>query len=144
MKTANKKQKTQTSFTFLIKKCRVYLYLPWLETSLAGLENKIKASVEKSFFAVEQRVIFTSRLLLPVIKKDVLPALLLNNTVNKFSCYCDSRYVSRTIQQLQDRIRQHVPNFIRATKFQTLATPPLVLANLQPHSCLVSQTKLQE
>ena len=30
-----------------------YLPLPWLGTPSVGLENKIKASVEKCFFAVE-------------------------------------------------------------------------------------------
>ena len=47
------------------------------------------------------------------IKKDVLPASLLSNTVCNFSCHCDSRYVGRTSQQLQDRICQHIPKFIR-------------------------------
>ena len=59
-----------------MKKCPVYLHLPWLGTPSVGLENKIKANVEKCFFAVKQRVIFTSRPFLPGIKKDVLPALL--------------------------------------------------------------------
>ena len=89
-----------------------YLHLPWLGIPSVGLENKIKASVKKCFFAVEQRVIFTSCPLLPAIKKDVLPALLLNNVVYNFSCHCDNRYVGRTSQRLQDRIRQHVPKFI--------------------------------
>ena len=96
-----------------MKKCPVYLHLPWQGTPSIGLENKIKASVEKCFFAVEQRVIFTSLPLLPAIKKNALPASLLSNVVYNFSCHCDSRYVGRTSQQLQDRIRQHVPKFIR-------------------------------
>ena len=53
------------------KKCPVYLHFPWLETPSVGLKNKIKASVEKCFFAVEQHVIFISRPLLPAIKKNV-------------------------------------------------------------------------
>ena len=32
----------------------------------------------------------------------------------KFDCHCDSRYVSRTSQRLQDRIKQHVPKSIRS------------------------------
>ena len=45
-------------------------------SSSVRLENKIKPNVEKCFFAVEQRAIFTSRPLLPASKKDVLPASL--------------------------------------------------------------------
>ena len=96
-----------------MKKCSIYLYLPWLETPSVRLENKIKTSVEKCFSAVEQRVIFTSRLLLPAIKKDMLPASLLSNLVYNVSFHCDTRYVGRTSQQLQDRIRQYVLKFIR-------------------------------
>ena len=88
----------------------------WLGTPSVGLENKIKASVEKCFFAVKQRVIFTSRPLLPAIENDVLPALLLSNVVYNFSCHCDCRYIARTSQRLQDRIRQHVPKFIRTSQ----------------------------
>ena len=76
-------------------------------------ESNIKASVEKCFFAVKQRVIFTSFLLLPAIKKVVLPALLLSNLVYNFLCYNDSRYVDSTSQRLPDRIRQYVPKFIK-------------------------------
>ena len=34
--------------------------------------------------------------------------------VASFSCHCDSRYVGRTSQRLQDRIKQHVPKSIRS------------------------------
>ena len=67
----------------------------------------------KCFFAVEQRVIFTSRPFLPGIKKDMLPASLLSNVIYNFSCHCDRRYVGRTSQRLQERIRQHIPKFMR-------------------------------
>ena len=32
--------------------------------------------------------------------------------IYQFSCHCDSRYVGRTSQRLQDRIKQHVPKSI--------------------------------
>ena len=80
---------------------------------MVGLENKIEPSVEKCFFAVKQRISFTFRPLFPAIKKNVLPALLSSNVVYNFLRHCDSRYVGRTSQRLQDRIRQHVPKFIR-------------------------------
>ena len=99
-----------------MKKCPVYLHLSCLGTPSVRHENKIKASAEKCFFAVEQRVIFASRPLLPAIKKDVLLLWLLSNVVYNFSCDCDSRYVVRTSQRLQDRIREHVPKFIRASQ----------------------------
>ena len=96
-----------------VKKCPIYLYLPWLEISSVRHESKIRVSVEKSKPVVEQRVIFTCRPLLPAIKKNVLAASLSSNIVYDFSCHCDSRYVGCTSQRLDDRIHQHVPKFIR-------------------------------
>ena len=52
--------------------------------------------------------------LLPATNKDVLPALQKSNVIYQFSCHCDSRYVGRTSQRLQDRIKQHVPKSIRS------------------------------
>ena len=40
-----------------------------VETPLVRHESKIKTIVEKSFLAIDPRVIFTSRPLLPAIKK---------------------------------------------------------------------------
>ena len=48
-----------------------------------------------------------------VIEKHIKHCTLLCNVVYNFSCHCDSQYVDRTSQRLQDRIRQHVPKFIR-------------------------------
>ena len=62
---------------------------------------------------MEPRVVFTTRQLLPASKKDVLPASQQNNIVYEFSCHCDSRYVSRTSQRLQNRIKQHVSKSVR-------------------------------
>ena len=62
---------------------------------------------------MEPRVVFTTRRLLPATNKDVLPAFQQSNVIYEFSCHCDSRYVGRTSQRLQDRIKQHVPKSIR-------------------------------
>ena len=49
-------------------------------------------------------------------------------------CHCDSRYVGRTSQRLQDRIKQHVPQWLR----QQLTRP----RRSQPHrSCKRTDTK---
>ena len=37
--------------------------------------------------------------------------------IYQFSCHCDSRYVGRTFQRLQDRIKEHVPKSIRSCSF---------------------------
>ena len=69
--------------------------------------------VATGFWAMSQqtrpRVIFTSRHLIPAVKKDVLSASKFSNIIYEFKCRCDARYVGRTTRTLTDRIKQHVP-----------------------------------
>ena len=75
-------------------------------------EKQITFAVKRCFFSVEPRVIFNTRQLLPAIKKDVLPSHHHSNVVYQVLCHCDSRYVGRTSQRLEERIKQHVPKSI--------------------------------
>ena len=79
-------------------------------------EKQITSVVKRCFFSVESRVIFNTRQLLPAIKKDVLPSHHHSNVIYQFLCHCDSRYVGRTSQRLEERIKQHVP--------RSIANPP--------------------
>ena len=73
---------------------------------------QIKTAVKHCYFAVEPCIVYTTRQLLPAAKKDVLPTLPQSNIVYQFLCHCDSRYVGRTFQRLQQRIKQYVPKII--------------------------------
>ena len=79
-------------------------------------EKQITSAVKRCFFSVEPRVIFTTRRLLPTTKKDVLFSRHHSNVIYQFVCHCDSRYVGRTSQRLEERIKQHVP--------RSIANPP--------------------
>ena len=94
------------------KKCPVYLHLPWLGNVSLRYEMQIKIAVKRCYFAVKPCIVYTTRQLLPVAKKDVLPTFHQSNIVYQFRCHCDSRYVGRTSQRLQQRIKQHVPKTI--------------------------------
>ena len=68
--------------------------------------------------------------MLPIARKDVLPTAQKSFVIliYEYKCHCDSRYVGRTSQQLKDRIKQHVPQWLR----QQLTCP----RQSQPHrSC---------
>ena len=59
--------------------------------------------------------------MLSVVRKDVLP--IGQKIICEYSCYCDSKCVGRTLQRLQDRIKQHVCKWLqqqekRPTRFQ--------------------------
>jgi len=75
-------------------------------------EKQITSAVKRCFFSLEPHVVFTTRQLLPATKKDVLPSHHHNNVTYQFVCDCDSRYVGRTSQRLEERIKQHIPKSI--------------------------------
>ena len=62
----------------------------------------------KAVNSVTNRVVFTSKRMLSLTRKDVLPTTLKSSLIYEYSCHCDSRYVGKTTQRLQDRIKQHV------------------------------------
>ena len=90
-----------------------FLYLPWLRNVSTKFEKQITTAIQRCYFAVETLVVFTTRPLLPTTKKDILPAHHHNNVIYQFVCDCNSQYVGRTSQRLQEHIKQHVPRSIR-------------------------------
>ena len=72
--------------------------------------------------------------MLPVALKDVLPTTQKRSVICEYKCNCDGRYIGRTSQLLQDRIKQHVPQWLR----QQLTRP----RRSRPHrSCKRNNTK---
>ena len=123
-----KLQQLNSNLVHTVEKCPVYLYIPWIGNILMKFEKQITSAVKRCFFSIEPRVIFNTRQLLPAIKKDVLPSHHHSNVIYQFVCHCNSRYVGRTSQHLEERIKQHVP--------RSIANPP-ALPNCQSlsHSC---------
>ena len=116
------------------EKCPVYLRVPWIGKPSTNLEKEVKTAVESCYGSVSTRLVFTSKRMLPVARKDVLPAIQKSFVIYEYKCHCDSRYVGRTSQRLQDRIKQHVPQWLR----QQLTRP----RRSQPHrSCKRTDTK---
>ena len=54
--------------------------------------------------------------MLPAVKKDVLLANQRSMVIYEYVCHCDSRYVDRTTQRLQEHIKQHLPKAKKAKK----------------------------
>ena len=75
------------------------------------VQKQITSSGCRCYFVVEPRVVFTTRLLLPAIKTDVL--LLFNKAISFTNILC----VSPTSKMFSNRIKQHVPKSIRTGHF---------------------------
>jgi len=65
-------------------------------------------------------------------KCKILPAFQQSNEIYRFSCHGNSRYVGRTSQRLQDRIKQHIPKSIRKSHALKHAANQNVIVNIQP------------
>ena len=98
---------------FESERCPIYLYLPWLDSVSTRFEKQVKSAVKQSFSAVKPHVVYSTNELLSATNKDVL-ALRKSNLIYQFSCHCDSRYVGRIFQRLQNKIKQHVSKSIRS------------------------------
>ena len=95
------------------QKCPVHLKLPWIGDSSLRFESQIKQAISNCFFAVNPRVVCSTKKALPSIQKDCVPATQKSSVVYEFTCQCDSGYVGHTTQRLEDRIEQHVLSYIR-------------------------------
>ena len=95
------------------EKCPVYLKLPWIGNISTKFENQCKTAVSSCFGAVKLRVVFSTKKMLPMVRKDVVPTKQQSMVVYQYMCHCDCRYVGHTSQRLQDRIKQHIPKAIR-------------------------------
>ena len=111
-----KLQQLNSNPVHTVKKCPVHLHIPWIENVSMKFEKQITSAVKRCFFSIEPCVIFNTRQLFPAIKKDMLPSHHHSNVIYQFLCHCDSRYVGRTSQRLEERIKQHVP--------RSIANPP--------------------
>ena len=94
-------------------KCPVYLRVTYTEKTSLTLEKNVRTAVENCYGSMTVRTVFVSRQMLPASRKDVLPAHQKSSVIYEYKCHCDSRYVGRTYQPLQDRIKRHVPKWLR-------------------------------
>ena len=75
------------------EKCPVYLRVPWIGKQSTNLEKEVKTSVESCYGFMSTHLVFTSKRMLPVAHKDVLPAIQKSFVVYEYKCHYDSRYV---------------------------------------------------
>ena len=94
-------------------KCPVYLRVTYTGKAALTLKRNLRIAVENCYGSVALRTVSVSRQMLPASRKDALPAIQMSSVSYEYKCHCDRRYVGRTAQQLQDRMKQHVPKWLR-------------------------------
>ena len=91
--------------------------LPYIGPVSGKFRQQLTHAVQSCYNAVQLRTIFSTKNLISPKTKDRTPSHQLSNVVYEYSCYCDNKYVGRTSQRLEARMKQHVPNnLLRAMK----------------------------
>ena len=75
------------------EKYPVYLRIHWIGKPSINSEKEVKTAVESCNGSVNTRLVFTSKLMLPVACKNVLPTIQKSFVIYEYKCHCDSRYV---------------------------------------------------
>ena len=96
-------------------------FLDW--KNFLKFETQMKFAVQKCYGAVDPRILFSTRKLLPAIHKDTLPSTHQSMVVYQYVCRCDCRYMGRTSQRLHDRIAQHISKSIRNKSIPSRTLP---------------------
>ena len=91
----------------------VYLELHWIGNTSLRFEIQIQQTITKRFFAVNFRIVYSSKRPLPTIQKDCVPTTQKSFAVYELMCQCDFDYVGRIRKRLGNRIKYHVPSNIR-------------------------------
>ena len=97
--------------------------MPCIGNISLKFENKIKSSVKHCFRAAEPRVLYSTRKIFPSIHKDAVLSIQQSKVVYEYVCRYDCQYVNSTSLRLEERINQHVPNFIRRKQQPTKIQP---------------------
>ena len=79
------------------EKCRVYLRVPWIGKPSTNLEKEVKTAVESCYGSVSTRLVFTSKRMLPIACKDVLPAIQKSFVIHEHKCLVIYEYILTSV-----------------------------------------------
>ena len=98
------------------------------------LESSLRIAVENRYGSVALLTAFVSRQVMPASWKNILLAIQNSFVIYEYKCHCDSRYVGRTAQRLQDRIKQHVSKWLQRHTASQRVQPNRACKRKQPTS----------
>ena len=71
-----------------------------------NLEKEVKTAMESCYGSVSIHLVSVTKCMLPVVHNYVLPTSQKSSVIYEHKCHCDSWYIRRTSQQLQNYIKQ--------------------------------------
>ena len=87
----------------------IYMKSPWIgDNRSEAFEKLILQATKPAYPTCRPRVCFVSKPAFPSCLKDALPIHDKSNVIYNFEC----RYIGKTIQRLEARIKQHIPAYV--------------------------------
>ena len=97
----------------------VYIHLPFFGDRIADrYQNLISKSVCSAYSFVKPIIIWKCKRIPQRSLKDPTPPAERCGIIYEFNCACSSTYVGRTSRTLRDRVREHVPRWVRSGRTQ--------------------------
>ena len=91
----------------------IYMKFPWIgDNRSEAFEKLILQATKPAYPTCRPIVCFVSKPAFPSCLKDTLPVHYKSNVLYNFECRCGSRYIGKTIQRLEARIKQHIPAYV--------------------------------
>ena len=99
--------------TLRSKPCPVYVKLPWIGNGRSeAFEKLFDQATRHAYPMCQTRVCFFSKQAFRPCPKDGIPAHHKSNVMYSCTCRCRCRYVGKTTQRLEARIKQHIPAYL--------------------------------
>ena len=115
-------------------KKKVFLELPFLGDQLADKYNKlIKKSISEAYFFIQPQVIWKCRRIPQRSLKDSTPANERRGIIYNFQCACSSTYVGRTSRTLDERVKEHVPRWLKTGRTMPPRSTNLPKSSITQH-----------
>lgn len=112
-----------------VPKKLLYLNLPYKDDINSQLmTRRLARSIERTFYAAQLRIIYSSNPIIRQQLKDQLPRQAASMCVYKFVCSCGVSYIGRTTRKLSKRMSEHHPAWL--TKGFTRKITSSILAHL--------------
>ena len=91
------------------QRASVFIRLPWMGSVSNKFKKDISAAITDGFVLAKPLVVFSTTTAFSGRVKDPLPTTSKNNLVYCYRCSCARTYVGKTVQNLSERIKQHIP-----------------------------------
>ncbi|VDP89746.1 unnamed protein product [Echinostoma caproni] len=96
-----------------VKKKLGYLYMAFKGDTLSEMISKrLQAAVRNTYYAVDLRLIYTFKPVLPLQINDKLPVEMTSFSVDQVVCSCEITYFGRITRRLVESIREHYPGWL--------------------------------